>query len=289
MATQTSREPLAEIGPYKIGALLGAGGVARVHRAVDSRNERAVVLKCSSITKSVDEQRFLREAALLQRLDSPHLVRCLDAGRTGTWLWMVMEDLSAEAMTDVVKRARPAAGSPEIVRWLAHLLLGLSALHAVRVVHRDVKPANLLLGADGLLRVADLGLAFQEDLEPLTGAAALVGSPEWYPAEVLTGSRADQRGDLYQWALVAYWLVSGALPFPGESPLAASSRRTYDPIAPLVTVAPECPPLLSDLVERNLAPDPEHRHAEARELLADLLLLWPAARGPVSPVHAGAP
>lgn len=269
----------SEIGPYALGELLGQGGAARVHRATDTRDGRAVVLKCAQAADGIDEKRFLREAAILTKLAHPHLVRCLDVGRTGPWLWMVMEDLRAETLEQRVKRARP--DDTELVRWLAHILMGLEALHAQRVVHRDIKPANLLIGGDGSLRVADLGLAFQEDGEQLTGSAAVVGSPEWYPAEVLTGSRADTRGDLYQWALVAYWLVAGTLPFPGDPPLTASSRRCYDPITPLSFMRKSCPPLLSDLVERNLAPDPEHRHAAARELLADLMMLWPAERGAI--------
>lgn len=273
---------MSQIGPYALGELLGQGGAARVHRATDQRDGRAVVVKCAPVADGIDEKRFLREAAILTRLSHPHLVRCLDVGRAENLLYMVMEDLKAETLEQRVKRGRPA--EPELIRWLAHILMGLEALHAQRVVHRDVKPSNLLIGADGQLRVADLGLAFQEDGEQLTGSAAVVGSPEWYPAEVLTGSRADQRGDLYQWALVAYWLVAGTLPFPGESPLAASSRRCYDPIPPLSSVNRACAPLLSDLVERNLSPTPEHRHAEARELLADLMMLWPAERGPISKV-----
>ena len=275
-----------EIGGYKLGEMLGRGGGGRVHRAMDSRDQRAVVLKFCAVSGAIDEQRFLREAALLKRVSSPHLSRCLDAGRSGNWLWMAMEDLSAETLAARVDRWRPRPADSLIVQWLAQLLLGLKALHAVRVVHRDVKPDNLLIGADGLLRVSDLGLAFQEDLEPLTGSHAVVGSPEWYPPEVLTGSRADHRGDIYQWALVAYWLANGALPFADVSPLTASSKRCFDPIPPLASVAPGTPPLLSDLVERNLLPDPEHRHRDAGELLADLLLCWPENRGPVSPALA---
>src|SRR5690606_23319633 len=117
--------------------------------------------KCAPVTDGVDEKRFLREAAILTRLSHPHLVRCLDVGRAGPWLYMVMEDLKAETLAQRVARARP--GEAETIRWLAHVLMGLEALHDQRVVHRDIKPANLLIGADGQLRVADLGLAFQED------------------------------------------------------------------------------------------------------------------------------
>ena len=276
---------VSEIGPFRLVALLGAGGAARVHRAVDGRDGRAVVLKWAARAARVDEERFLREAALLARLESPHLVRCLEAGRSGNWLWMAMEDVAAETLAARVACARPAPGDPLLVQWLAQILLALIALHGARVVHRDLKPANVLVGADGVVRVADLGLAFQEDLEPLTGSAALVGSPEWFPAEVLTGSRADHRGDLYQWALIAYWLCAGALPFAGDSPMSASSRRCFEPVPPLAQLAPATPALLSDLVQRNLEPEPAHRHREAAELLADLMLLWPEAAGPISPVR----
>jgi serine/threonine protein kinase len=267
---------MTTVARFRVGPELGRGGGGQVHRAFDDSGA-SVVLKCARVEDGMDTRRFLREAELLKRLDHPHVARCLDAGRDGDWLWMAMPDDGAVSLTERVQTTRPGPGDPAIVRWLAHALAGLAALHALKVVHRDVKPDNLLVARDGTLKVADLGLAFQEGRSRLTASAAVVGSAAWLPPEALRGGRAEPVSDIYQWALVGYWLCAGALPFASDAPLAASSRRCFEPVPPLASVAPGVPALLSDLIERNLAPDPAHRSRDALELLEDLRTLAPEA------------
>jgi hypothetical protein len=259
------------VGHFLLESPLGEGGAARVFLARDTRLDRPVVLKLvHSPLDPAASSRFVREARLLARLTDPHVVKVLDAGADGELLWLAMEHTRA-----VDLRSWRPCGPPlaPVLRILADVLRGLAAIHALAVIHRDVKPENVLVLPDGSAQLADLGLAQILDASRLTVDGKLAGTPQYLSPEMMSGEAIDARSDLYQWALVAHELLAGDLPFPDSSLPTRILRRCHEPVPSLSVLRHDLPRLLCDLVDRNLSPSPDLRHQSAQELLEDLSLV----------------
>jgi Tol biopolymer transport system component len=259
-------QPGQRIGPYEIQGLAGAGGMGEVYLARDERLDRQVALKLllpESGRAAGWSSRFEREAKTLSALNHPNILTVYDVGEAGSRRWMATEFVAGTTLRD-----RMASGPPSTTEALAiwrQVLAALAAAHAAGIVHRDVKPENVMVRPDGIVKLLDFGLA-----KPiagggdLTGAGPQLGTVRYMAPEQLAGRDPGPRADVWAAGVVLAELLAGAHPFPGATPAHA-----------MVAIQEAPPRLPADLplrhvIERALAKSPEGRYADAGEMLAAL-------------------
>ena len=258
---------------YEVERRLGGGGMAIVYLARDRELGRPVALKVLADTLADDaqiRQRFVREARLAARLSHPNVVRVYDAGEEGGRPYIVMECVDGESVAELLRRE--GAQAPDRVADLgAQACAGLEHAHRAGLVHRDVKPANLLLAEDGTLKVADFGIAHAVGGTRVTEVGTVLGTAAYLPPEQALGEPVTPASDLYSLGTCLYELLAGEPPFEPETLGALFSRREAGPPRRLEGV----PPRLDAAIMRCLERDPKDRPASAAEL-ARLLAASPA-------------
>ena len=264
-------------GRYRVERTLGTGGMAVVLQARDGELDRPVAVKLLAENLARDEtfrERFLREARLAAGLSHPNVARVFDAGEDGGRPYIVMELVDGETLADViVRRGRlPAA---EAVALAIQACEGLEHAHGEGLVHRDVKPQNLLLREDGTLKIVDFGIARALEATRLTQAGTILGTAAYLSPEQAAGEEVTAAADLYSLGAVLYELLTGRTPYTFETLAELAHRQATEPIEPLRELAPDVPSGLEDVVMRCLARNPAYRPSSAAEL-AELLR---AARG----------
>lgn len=260
-------ESLAE--RFVIESRVGTGGTAEVFRGVDLRTKRVVAIKRirSDYSDRVARARFEREARILAGLDVPHVVGYVAHGHDAQRRFcLVTEWLEGETVEQLLARGLP--GDWTALQILYEAALGLTALHEVGVIHRDVKPGNLFLAtAEGgaLVKIIDLGIALADGDLSLTAHNTVVGSPVYISPEQLRGEEPTPSSDLYALAVVFYELLTGRRPFSGKNTVAILRSVLTDPHPPLRQLRPDLPPSLDALLDRCLSKDPADRPATALE------------------------
>ncbi|MSP93337.1 MAG: FHA domain-containing protein [Myxococcales bacterium] len=246
-------------GRYRISGLLGSGAAGDVYRAEDLRLLRQVALKVMHLhvlAQVNGRARALQEATALALIDHPHVVRIFDRFDEEGRLVLVLELVSGGNLADRMAQRRVPPNDAYVL--LHEIALGLSALHAASLVHRDVKPANVLLSARGVAKLADLGVAQDGRARRITRLGARFGTPEYMAPEQHRGEDVDARTDVYAAGVLAYELFAGQLPFvrASEHDLAVAHIGEAPDLAPVVAAAgPEC----AEVVRRALAKLPEER------------------------------
>ncbi len=278
---------------YRIGALLGRGGMAEVYDGYDERLLRSVAVKVLRPSMAADPEvrgRFEVEARSAAGLAHPNVVAVFDTGEDEGTPFIVMERLPGETMAD-----RMAAG-PVDQAWLRRVagdVLGaLGAAHAGGIVHRDVKPGNILIGADGRAKVADFGIAKSlEVASEATGTGLLVGTPAYVAPERLEGRPATERSDLYSLGVLLYEALAGTKPFDGPTPVAVADAVLNTRPRPLPELRPDVDPTLAAAVHQAMERDPAARPASARDLLRLIEERRPVAPDPTValPLHGPGP
>ena len=262
------------LGSYEVVRRLGEGGMAQVYLARDVRLDREVAIKV--LDKQLGEragfrERFLREARVSAALDHPNIVPIFDFGDTENLLYLVMPYISGGSLQEELQRTpRPPA---EVVSYGAQMADALDYAHQRGVVHRDVKPANMLLHPDGRLMLTDFGLAKILDGSPRPAAARNqpdAGTPEYMAPEQIEG-RTDERSDIYAMGVVLYLLLTGHLPFTGTTSAAVMEGHLYRLPEQPRRLNPAVTPALQTVIMQALAKDPQDRFARASELGAALL------------------
>jgi eukaryotic-like serine/threonine-protein kinase len=247
--------------------------MGEVYRAEDADLARIVAVKLLSDRFADDDAirgRFTREALAVARLSqAPSTVTIFDVGEHEGRPYIVMEYLPGGSLADRLERegAQPVGRSLE---WLGQAAAALDAAHANGIVHRDVKPANLLLDIDDRVKVADFGVASAADLGSFTEAGTVVGTAGYLAPEQARGERATPASDLYALAVVAFELLTGRRPFERESSTAEALAHVSAPIPPASSSNPLLPPELDDVLARGLAKEPAHRFTTAGELVEAL-------------------
>jgi serine/threonine protein kinase len=259
-------------GRYRLEQPLGHGGMASVFLARDTELERPVAVKLLAENLTGDpsfRERFVREARLAARLSHPNVVSVYDAGEDGGRPYIVMEHVDGESLADVLaSRGRLA---PEDARALAlQAASGLAHAHGAGLVHRDVKPQNLLLGSDGTLKIADFGIARAAEATALTQAGTVLGTAAYLSPEQALGEEVGPAADVYSLGAVLYELLTGRPPFEFESLADLAAKQGRMEIAPVREFAPEVPQELEDVVMHCLARNPGYRPADGAELAAEL-------------------
>ena len=268
------------LGPYVLLDRMGRGGMAEVFKARHRRLGRLAAVKTVRPDKRGDPrvvERFLREVRAVARLDHPHVAHAYDAGKAGRTYFLAVEYAEGPDLRRLLQENGPL--EPAQACWFARqAALGLAHLHGRGLVHRDVKPSNLALSRDGVIKVLDVGLARAgawalgaAEAAGLTRAGSLVGTADYVaPEQVEDPRRADGRSDLYALGCTLYHLLSGRVPFPEGTPVQKALRHLSEQPEPLAQVRPGLPPALLHAVGRLMAKRPAERYADALEA-ADVL------------------
>ena len=266
-------------GRYEVERALGGGGMAVVYLARDGELGRSVALKllAENLTHDVElRRRFVREARLAARVSHPNVVRVYDTGEEDGRPFIVMECVEGESLAELLRREGPL--DPGRVAELGvQACAGLEEAHRAGLVHRDVKPANLLLTEDGVLKVADFGIAHAVGGTHVTEVGTVLGTAAYLSPEQALGERVTPASDLYSLGTCLYELLAGEPPYGHETLGELFSRRESGPPPPLAGVPRE----LEDAVLRCLARDPNDRPSSASEL-AGLLAPARSARPPTA-------
>jgi beta-lactam-binding protein with PASTA domain/tRNA A-37 threonylcarbamoyl transferase component Bud32 len=262
-------------GRYRLDAPIARGGMATVYAATDTRLDRPVAVKVMRPGLADDPEfveRFAREARAAARLSSPEVVAVHDQGTdaaTGT-AYLVMERVPGGTLRDVLREqgALPPARALDL---LEPVLVALAAAHSAGLVHRDVKPENVLLSADGRVKVADFGLARAIETSSVTATTGvLIGTVAYLAPEQVEHGRTDTRTDVYAAGVLLFELLTGAPPYASESPMTVAYRHVHDDVPPPGRVVEGIPAGLDDLVVRATRRDPAARPVDAGAFLAEL-------------------
>ncbi|MEV6108709.1 protein kinase [Streptomyces sp. NPDC051940] len=285
-------------GRYELSALIGQGGMGQVWQGYDHALDRRVAVKLlhpgSAAGSQADgtRRRFLRECRITARIGHPGLVTVYDAGSDGDELHLVMEYVEGADLADHLAEHEPYPW-PWAVCVAAQLCGALAAVHAVPVVHRDLKPRNVMVRPDGTVVVLDLGIAavLDTDTTRLTRTGVPVGSPAYMAPEQAMGGAVGPYTDLYALGTVLYELLTGRAPFDDATALGVLHRHLYEAPVPVRDERPEVPAALAALVDRLLAKDPEERPGSAQEVYGELAPLLPApgSPGPYAPLDPTRP
>lgn len=265
------------IGRYRLDGLLGQGAMGVVYRAMDTLIERTVALKTvrrDGIETGEERElveRFRKEAQAAGRLMHPNIVAIHDYGETEDLAWIAMEFVDGTPLSNLIGQ-RPVALA-QALDWFGDLLAALDYAHANGVIHRDVKPANLLVTRAGRVKISDFGIARIES-STLTQTGAMLGTPSYMSPEQFRGESIDARSDLFSAGIVLYQLLSGQRPFSGSAATVMQQVLNHAPPPPSQFNA-ALPPGLDAVVMRALAKDATQRHASARafRLALDAALL----------------
>jgi serine/threonine protein kinase len=273
----THPELLGRIGRYDVERLIGAGGMGVVLKAYDTELHRVVAIKVllpHLATSSAARRRFAREAKAAAAVVHEHVIPIYNVESDGQMPYLVMQFVPGHSLQARVDEQGPLEVK-EVLRIARQAAAGLAAAHAQGVVHRDVKPANILL-EDSIDRVliSDFGLARTVDDATLTRSGVVAGTPHYMSPEQASGQDVDQRTDLFSLGSVIYFMCTGRPPYRSDSPMAVLNRICHEPHRPLDAVNSDVPIELADLVDRLLAKNPQDRFATAADVesrLADLL------------------
>ena len=254
-------------GRYRVGARVARGGMATVYEALDTRLDRVVALKVMHLGLGNDAEfgrRFVQEARAAARLSHPNVVAVFDQGDDDGTLFLAMEYVPGGTLRDVVRQQAPMPPA-RALDLLAPVLSALSAAHDAGIVHRDVKPENVLIATDGTVKVADFGLA---RAVATTGHTAthgiLMGTVSYLAPELVTDGSADARSDVYSAGILLYELLTGVKPHTGESPIHVAYRHVHADVPAPSLLRPDIPPYVDALVQRATARDRDLRPADAR-------------------------
>jgi predicted Ser/Thr protein kinase len=271
-ATIATSAPLRLPSRYRDPQLIARGGMGEVYRATDTTLDRTVAVKVLDDRFGGQDvrRRFTREGLAAARLSSgPSTVTIYDVGECDGRPFIVMEHLAGGSLEDVL--AREGAQPPSrALEWLDQTAHALDHAHAQGVVHRDVKPANLLLGRDGNVRVADFGVARAVGLDSVTQTGQVIGTAGYLSPEQASGKDSTPASDRYALGVVAYELLTGARPFQRSSPSAEAAAHIRERVPPVGDRRPGLPPTLDSVFARALAKSPADRYDSAEELVASL-------------------
>ncbi|MBX6351023.1 MAG: Stk1 family PASTA domain-containing Ser/Thr kinase [Clostridia bacterium] len=259
-------------GRYEVRSRLGGGGMAVVYRAVDTFLSRTVAVKVLRHELLADEafvERFRREARAAASLSDPRIVGVYDVGKDGDVDFIVMEFVDGETLKEKIRRDGPLA--PRLAADIARsILMALEAAHGAGIVHRDVKPQNVIITRDGRVKVADFGIAQAADSHTLADDGRILGSAHYLAPEQAQGLSADERSDVYAVGVVLYEMLAGAPPFSGETALAVAMKHVREEPPDLALARPGLPGELVRIVRRALQKDPFRRYPTATAFREDL-------------------
>jgi tetratricopeptide (TPR) repeat protein len=262
-------------GRYEILALLGQGGMGAVYKARDTDLDRIVALKLirpelASNTEIL--RRFKQELILARQVTHKNVIRIFDLGQADGIRFITMDFVEGQDLRALLHEKGKLAPD-QAARIMLQICRALEAAHAEGVIHRDLKPQNIMLDANGRVYVMDFGIARSAYLPGMTQTGALIGTPEYMSPEQGRGEKLTERSDLFSLGIIFYELLTGKSPYHSDTPLATLWKRMTEKATPPVVVDPTLPQALSDIVVKALEIEPKNRFASAREM-AQQLEIW---------------
>jgi tRNA A-37 threonylcarbamoyl transferase component Bud32 len=259
-------------GRYRLESKLGSGGMSTVYLAQDEVLDRPVALKLLHQEISDDAaqlERFRREARAAARLSHPNLVGVIDAGEDQGRPYIVFEYIEG----DTLKRRIETEGDlpvDEAVAYAIEIGRGLTAAHARKLVHRDVKPQNVLIDPDGRAKVTDFGIARSLEAKGLTATGRVLGTTDYVSPEQAMGEDVDERSDVYSLGVVLYEMLTGEVPFEAETQVGVAMKHVNDPMPDVQVKRPDVSAALALVIDRATTKDPRDRFGSVAEMVRDL-------------------
>jgi eukaryotic-like serine/threonine-protein kinase len=256
---------------YRIGTRIARGGMASVYEATDLRLDRTVAVKVMHPGLGDDNEfaeRFVREARAAARLSHPNVVAVYDQGDDAGTVFLAMELIPGHTLRDVIRKESPMS-PPRALAMIEPVLSALASAHRAGLVHRDVKPENVLIADDGRVKVADFGLAkaVSADTQHTATGGVLIGTVSYLAPELVISGRADARADVYAAGVVLFELLTGTKPHEGETPIQVAYKHVHEDVPAPSSLEPGIPAYVDALVARATARDRELRPADAAVLL----------------------
>jgi eukaryotic-like serine/threonine-protein kinase len=257
---------------YRLDAQVGHGGMSTVYRAFDVVLERQVAIKLMhrDIAADADQlERFRREARAVAQLNHPHVVGVIDAGEDDNTPYIVFEYVEGETLKDRIRR-HGRLPIPEAVAYAIEIARALGAAHERHIVHRDVKPQNVLIDEEGTAKVTDFGIARTMTEEGLTADGRVLGTTDYVSPEQALGHEVGPQSDLYSLGIVLFEMLTGDVPFSGENQVAVAMKHVREELPDVQVRRPEVSSALASVVDRATAKDLPRRYSDDTELIADL-------------------
>src|SRR4051794_14637459 len=257
---------------FRLEEKIGSGGMSTVYRAFDETLERSVAIKVLHADMSQDPsqlERFRREARAAARLSHPDVVTVIDAGEDDGQPFIVFEYVEGETLKERIRRLGrlPVA---EAIAYSIEIGRALMAAHAERIVHRDVKPQNVLIDPEGRAKVTDFGIARSLELDGLTAAGRVLGTTDYVAPEQAIGEGATEQSDIYSLGVCLWEMLTGDVPFKGDNQVAVAMQHVRDPIPDVNRFRPEVSAVLASIIDRATRKELKNRYPTVEEMVHDL-------------------
>ena len=259
-------------GRYRLESKLGSGGMSTVYLALDEVLDRPVAVKLlhREISEEADQlERFRREARAAARLSHPNLVGVIDAGEDDGRPYIVFEYINGRTLKRRIQEEGPLPVD-EAVAYAIEIGRGLTAAHARKLVHRDVKPQNVLIDPDGRAKVTDFGIARSLEQKGMTATGRVLGTTDYVSPEQAMGEDVDERSDVYSLGVVLYEMLTGDVPFQAETQVGVAMKHVNEPMPDVQAKRPEVSAVVASVVDRSTTKDSRDRYSTVAEMVRDL-------------------
>ena len=257
---------------YQIIKSIGEGGMANVYLAYDTILDRDVAVKVLRGDLSNDEKfvrRFQREALNASSLSHPNIVEVYDVGEDNGQYFIVMEYIEGKNLKDLLKK-RGKLTTSEVVDIMSQIADGLSVAHDSYIIHRDIKPQNIMILENGLVKITDFGIAMAMNATQLTQTNSVMGSVHYLPPEQASGKGSTLKSDIYSMGILMYELLTGKLPYRGENAVEIALKHLKEPLPSIRDELPDLPQSVENVILKAAAKNPKNRYNDAREMYEDL-------------------
>ncbi|MBU1627396.1 protein kinase, partial [bacterium] len=256
---------------FKILMKVGEGGFGSVYKAEDKRLNEIVCLKVLDVKLTLDlahKDRFVREIKLARKITHPNVVRMFDFAEIGDTYVVTMEFVDGCTLQESLKRGNLTTN--DMISYVEQICRALDAAHVMGIIHRDIKPGNILIDKDDNVKIVDFGLAKVGDITGVTDSGAIMGTPEYMSPEQVLSQPVDNRADFYSLGLIMYEMFTGVIPFKGDTPMATALKRTVEDLVPPKIINPTLMNWLNRIIMKMIQRDKNKRYSSGSEIIYDL-------------------